>query len=142
MIIFLSILSVVLLLTTIFSTVFMLIFARRLMVVEDDLSEFNDRLLDANTRLEEVLRIRILMTHPTASQYVVQAFEELKYCQYIIMETVKNTKLIIKGDYSTINVIERDFPKLINRLENNGTYDAEEDGGINVIPVDEYKRQV
>lgn len=101
-------------------------------IYEDDIAELSNIIIDVNERLNEVQRIRSLMSHPYAASYIAEGLEELRYCDYLLTNMIVKARMLLKKDYTELK-IERNQPGLLTRLENKGYYDPEEDGGINIM---------
>lgn len=133
MIIFLSILSIFLFLVVCYLLWKITILAKIIFIFEDDLTDFSNNLISIQERLEEVTKIRILMEHPQMSPFLVETLDEIKYCRFLILQSIQKTKKLLVRNYTRISNNFDEKPTLLNRLEKQGIYDPEEDGGINVM---------
>lgn len=127
---------VVLLLVALF---FVFKFARIIFIFEDDLTTFANTLIDISERLEQTQQIRALMSHPTAGAYISEALDETKYCGFLLESMVRKTRMLLKKDYTELEIDDKQLPQLHSRLEQAGIYDPEEDGEINVMSKTEAK---
>lgn len=133
MTLFLIILSSLLLVWLIVSTIAIARLAKIIFLFEDDIANFSNLLIDINERIQQVQRIRALMSHPAAATYIAESFEDLRYCGFLLGGMIRKSKMLLKKDYTELEIVEEGFPQLHQRLEQAGVYDPEEDGEINVM---------
>lgn len=112
-------------------------FANIIFTFEDDIADFSNHLIDITDRVEQVQTVRALMSHPSAATYISESFEELRYCRFLLAAMIRKSKMLLKKDYTELEVEDVQFPTLYNRLEQSGVYDPEEDGEINIMSKEE-----
>ena len=112
-------------------------FARIIFTFEDDIANFSNHLIDITERVEQVQTVRALMSHPSAATYIAESFEELRYCRFLLAAMIRKSKMLLKKDYTELEIEDVQFQTLYNRLEQSGVYDPEEDGEINIMTKEE-----
>ena len=137
MVYFLSVLCIVL-----FVAILVLIFygyrlAKIIFFYEDELTEIVNRLLLANERLDDVLKIRVLAEHYTGGRFMTEAANELRYCQFLVLSMVESSKMLVNKNYSKKSPPIEEIGRLHDRLKINGEYDPENDDGIHMMSNEE-----